>query len=278
MIKTLNLVNKEKSDINYEIITFSDSQELMTIPNSEQLYKATEVRIVSRFSWNDLQRIILAKKCLDNTSSDPVSLMVPYFLGARSDRKFNADSVNYLKDIICPLINSLEFKYVISYDPHSYSLECCLDRFHSATNSELLDFAFLDINKLLMLVTPKEGASKKINALFKNFRAASFVDEIIECSKDRNPHTGAILGIKIPKDNFQGRDLVIIDDICDAGRTFIELAKVLKTRNVGKMYLIVTHGIFSKGLVELENYFERIYCTNSVSDITYHKVKQLNVF
>lgn len=59
-----------------------------------------------------------------------------------------------------------------------------------------------------------------------------------------------------------------------------------------KIYLIVTHGIFSKGFDELAKYFDGIYCTNSVKDITdgtivntfsRHRqinslVKQLNVF
>ena len=60
----------------------------------------------------------------------------------------------------------------------------------------------------------------------------------------------------------------------------------------GKIYLIVTHGIFSKGFEELSKYFDGIYCTNSYKDIktkelikqiSYsfkyeYNIKQLNVF
>lgn len=53
-----------------------------------------------------------------------------------------------------------------------------------------------------------------------------------------------------------------------------------------KMYLIVTHGIFSKGFEELSKYFDGIYCTNSYRQInnslnfgaTKDFVRQLNVF
>jgi ribose-phosphate pyrophosphokinase len=61
---------------------------------------------------------------------------------------------------------------------------------------------------------------------------------------------------------------VIIDDICDGGRTFVELAKAIKDgRPTAKVYLVVTHGIFSAGFYELNELFEGIYCTNSYEDI-----------
>jgi ribose-phosphate pyrophosphokinase len=84
---------------------------------------------------------------------------------------------------------------------------------------------------------------------------------------------------------------VIVDDICDGGRTFIELAKVIIAQNQeAKIYLVVTHGIFSAGFSELTNYFDGIYTTNSCQDIINNpddtdiersakqKVKQLNIF
>jgi ribose-phosphate pyrophosphokinase len=96
------------------------------------------------------------------------------------------------------------------------------------------------------------------------------------------------------------KDVFIIDDICDGGRTFIEIAKAVnevrklsssvKPEHYGKNYLIVTHGIFSAGFGQLAEYFEGIYTTNSYSMIendsedtdiergAKQKVKQKNVF
>jgi ribose-phosphate pyrophosphokinase len=59
----------------------------------------------------------------------------------------------------------------------------------------------------------------------------------------------------------------IVDDICDGGRTFIELSKELKKRNCGNVYLIISHGIFSKGIDVLREHFTKVFCTNSISDI-----------
>lgn len=63
------------------------------------------------------------------------------------------------------------------------------------------------------------------------------------------------------------KDYIIIDDICDGGATFINIAKeIKKAYSCNHIYLIVTHGIFSKGFYELCDYFDGIYCTNSYSD------------
>lgn len=96
----------------------------------------------------------------------------------------------------------------------------------------------------------------------------------------------------------QIRIFFILDDICDGGRTFIEIAKAIKMKqslssavhpeNHGKIYLVVTHGIFSAGLKPLNEYFDGIYTTNSYvvmddpefslrNDNEMHKLKQLKV-
>jgi phosphoribosylpyrophosphate synthetase len=55
---------------------------------------------------------------LRNLGVRKINLYVPYFLGARSDRKFTEGGINYLKDVICPIINSQKFKSVTILDAH----------------------------------------------------------------------------------------------------------------------------------------------------------------
>ena len=83
---------------------------------------------------------------------------------------------------------------------------------------------------------------------------------------------------------------IIIDDICDGGRTFIELAKEIRKQTDKPIYLIVTHGIFSAGFEKLSDELDGIFCTNSVKDIDFETVRvqsrqdkpdfvqQLNIF
>ena len=59
---------------------------------------------------------------------------------------------------------------------------------------------------------------------------------------------------------------MIVDDICDGGQTFIELAKALEKQGAHQIFLYVTHGIFSKGLDTLKVYFSGVYCYHSLSN------------
>jgi len=81
--------------------------------------------------------------------------------------------------------------------------------------------------------------------------------------------TGNILRTEIPVlDQHADIKYVIVDDICDGGRTFIELAKAIKEgRPTAEVYLVVTHGIFSGGFYDLNEVLDGIYCTNSYEDV-----------
>ena len=73
-------------------------------------------------------------------------------------------------------------------------------------------------------------------------------------------------GFAVYSNDLKGATCVIVDDICDGGGTFLGLATELKAKNAGELILIVTHGIFSKGLESLTSVFDKIYSTNSFSD------------
>lgn len=155
-MKTLNLVNPDKSNIKYKISKFPDGQQNIVI--SDQILKRDDygteyfvnlkgsVQIKSRLNnWLDLELITCTVASLRELGVEEIHLYTPYIIGARSDRKFEEGGNNYLKDVICPIINSLNFKTVTCIDPHSYSLECCIKNFKSIDNSQLVKFALNQI-------------------------------------------------------------------------------------------------------------------------------------
>jgi len=279
----LNLAYPEASDISFKVSKFPDGQQSITIA---PIRTNVTIQIRSKLnSFKDLELIICANKALRNEEcSDKISLYVPYFLGARSDRKFETGGTNYLKDVICPLINGQNFDRVTVIDPHSDVTEALLNNFYKKDNVDLVNWALRDINSTnYLLVSPDAGALKKV---FNVAEKINYKKDIIIASKHRDV-SGKITHTEVPFSvNDAGKDMIIIDDICDGGRTFIEIAKTIKNKQMlssatpihGKIYLIVTHGIFSAGYDELANYFDTIYCTNSIQDIDNPLVKQFNVF
>lgn len=267
----INLVHPEESDIKYKISKFPDGQQTLDLLGVGHGMKVVSIR--SRLnSFRDLELIICANQILRNLGANSVHLYVPYFLGGRSDRKFQDGGVHYLKQVITPIINSQGFTTVRVLDPHSDVLEACLNNFSKDNNYGLLGFALPKIDnksgaqERVCLVSPDAGAYKKIFDLAKHFK----ISNIITANKVRNLVTGEIVSTEVPslaKFNDE-MSYVIVDDICDGGRTFVELAKVIKEQKpTAKIYLVVTHGIFSAGFDGLSMYFENIFTTNSVSDI-----------
>lgn len=318
MRRTLNLVRPEKSEIAFEISKFPDGQQSLTLEGDGRghfsFLEDCDVLIISRLnSFLDLELILCATQALKELQSGiSISLNIPYFLGARSDRKFAKGGFNYIKSVIAPIINSQGYKSVWVLDPHSDVLEACLNNFKKGTNSDLINFALEELliddwrkttedwsfsfwlervwveNQNLVLVSPDAGAYKKVFDVAKEFK----IERIVTATKVRDLKTGQIIRTEIPTlDQHNDLKYVIVDDICDGGRTFIELAKAIKaSRPTAEIYLVVTHGIFSAGYAKLGEYFNGIYCTNSVKDIVKdpedtdleremkERVKQLNVF
>jgi ribose-phosphate pyrophosphokinase len=291
-MKTLDLTNLENSDIKYKVSKFPDGQQAITLDLENTVFESGEqaVTIKSRLnSFLDLELIICANQALielgvkhHTLKLKEIALYVPYFLGARSDRKFLAGQSNYLKTVVCPIINSQNFSRVTILDPHSDVLEACLNNFQKITNVNFASASIKDISKdKITLISPDAGALKKIY----DVATAVECNDVIVANKLRDMATGRIIRTEVPGlDDTPGqRKFVICDDICDGGRTFVEIAKAIRDIRPkeifnDKIYLVVTHGIFSAGFEELEKWFTGIYTTNSVKEIESELVNQINVF
>ncbi len=292
-MRTLDLVNKETSDIKYTPSNFPDGQQSITIDDFSRI---DDVIIKSRFnSFKDLELILCSTSALRKITDGRIQLFIPYFLGARSDRKFAHGSIHYIKDIISPIINSQNYDKVIVFDPHSDVLEACINNLEKIDNFNLVKTALTQIDnkndarERIVLVSPDAGAYKKIFDVARHFE----ITKLITASKVRDLYTGKILRTEVPNlSEFHPKSkFVIIDDICDGGRTFIEVAKAIECHVwphdeyfSGEIHLIVSHGIFSNGFDELEKHLTSIHTTNSVKDLTPQlsnikiSVTQINLF
>jgi ribose-phosphate pyrophosphokinase len=280
----LNLAYPENiSEVEFKVSKFPDGQQTIDLLEWSSIGKYTDpVMIKSRLnSFRDLELIICATQAVRNIQPNKeIQLYVPYFLGSRSDRKFVEGGVNYLKQVICPIINSQNYSKVITVDSHSDVLEACLNNYEKISNIKLAKWALSNIDNKngaqdrTMIVSPDAGALKKIYDIAKTFR----IKNVVTAGKVRDIVTGNIVKTELPQMNLDGiEQIVIFDDICDGGRTFIELAKVIREQTEKPIYLVVTHGIFSAGLLELSKHFNGVYSTNSVKDINVEEYSDFTV-
>ena len=54
-----------------------------------------------------------------------------------------------------------------------------------------------------------------------------------------------------------GKDVIIIDDMISSGDTMLEVAELLKSRQVRKIFLCSTFGLFTEGLEKFDTAYEK---------------------
>ena len=267
---TFNPFTNQK-EIEYEKFTFSGGEPHLKI--TTDLTDVDEVTITQRIrSFNDVGFILLAVNALRNQFIEKINLFIPYFSAARQDRLMVSGEPLSVK-VYAELINNLNLNKVTIFDPHSEVAPALLNKCAVIENYEFIKKVTEDLGDELLLISPDGGALKKI------YKVAAFLKnyDVVEGSKSRDVKTGKLSGFKVYADDLDGKDCLIVDDICDGGGTFLGLAKELKAKNAGKLYLAVSHGIFSRGFEELSKVFDKIYTTDSFRDIEEEFVEQIKL-
>lgn len=235
--------------------TFSDGSENCEIEITDRKGFFSSQCLTVSIKWfdvtKDIVRLLLVKDALDyilvnNGATDKkLRLMCGYMPQARADRRFNPQMAHPLK-VFANLINNMNFDCVVLQDPHSDVTEglvnnCLIvDKCAIAQNHKL--FIEKKLGKNYAVCAPDAGATKDV------FKVAQYLEkEFIQAMKVREVSTGNIVGTSVELPDEVPKAVLIVDDICDGGYTFIKLAELLKQKGVEKVGLLLSHGIFSKG-------------------------------
>lgn len=264
---TLRSAFRTKVEVPVKFWTFPGGERGLSI-DVEKLKSAGAVDIACHFRGSDdiVDIVMLVNAIrLELGKNIDIFLSIPYFPFARQDRAANRGEPNALQAFTA-IINSLNFTGVCFTDPHSDVLESLLTpgtalalrQWEVWTNDNLCITGNPNIKTAL--VSPDAGASKKTHKV-----AQAVGVDVIQAHKLRDTKTGAISGTWINEhDLTHYQRLIVVDDICDGGRTFIELAEVIRRLGYkGQLDLAVTHGIFSKGVAVVQEHFDNIFVINS---------------
>lgn len=274
---TYTEIRYKKLDI--EVLKFNDGSLRVTLPEMslelEQRY-CTITAFVE--NMDDIMIIAQIKDIIERLSKSPkmFTLALTSTSYTRYDRvMFENKTDSFGAKVFADAVNNLNFDFVQLFDCHS---EIMLDLINKSVNIDqntLLQDTLYHFNDFIgdyNIVAPDKGATKKLT------------DPNMIFDKVRNVETGQITGMEIIHDESDvSKEYLVIDDICEGGRTFIELAKLFKEVK-GKetqINLYVTHGIFSNNAVEkLLDFYSKIY-VNFMKESDYDKLtdsQQDNVF
>ena len=177
-------------------------------------------------------------------------LYTPY---ARQDRRTSHVEPFSLR-AFAKMINTCGFKRVTVYDPHSDVTAALIDNIFVVKRLELVKKHYGELHFDAVIVSPDAGAMKTNNEIANHFKLPHIV-----ATKKRDVQTGEITETQVHTDiSLKGKNLLVLDDICDGGRTFIELSKVLQKLNPQSIHLYTTVSISQKGRDAVEPFFDTI--------------------
>ena len=172
-----------------------------------------------------------------------LNLIVPYFPYARQDKEISNESTFALRTF-CKLLNTLYLNEIITYDLHSEVPLGLLPNLISVYPGTAIERAISNTNSEIVIY-PDKGAFLRYSDLIEL--------PSIYLEKTRNQLTSELQfkGSQSNLETVTGKNIIIIDDICDGGGTFILASKLLNEHNPTSINLYTTHGIYSKGLTVL---------------------------
>ncbi|MCX2431058.1 ribose-phosphate diphosphokinase [Pedobacter sp. GR22-10] len=261
----------ENNAISYKSFLFAGGEPHIKI--ADDFDKDAPVTITQRInSFHDLGLICITVDALKRMGVKEIHLYIPYFPAARQDRVMIPGEPLSVK-VYADIINALALASVTVFDPHSEVTPALLNNCVTISNHEFIRQVIAKIGSEVKLISPDGGALKKI------YKVSEFLGgaEVVECSKSRDVKTGKLSGFKVYAEDLSGADCLIVDDICDGGGTFNGLAEALQAKNAGKLYLAISHGIFSKGFDDLSKYFEQIFTTDSIKSVEHAGVTQIKL-
>jgi ribose-phosphate pyrophosphokinase len=206
----------------------------------------------------------------------PLTLMCPYLPYARQDRVCEPGDSLSLK-VMGDLINLQQYNQVLVLDPHSEEGYKYIKNLRTIPFTHALLYALHNskyADKLrsgsiyggLKIISPDQGAigrAEEAAAVLKTKVAGIGIKHRDSATGDitsisMRPILRSIIPVGDDTNIFEDQDLLLVDDICDGGRTFIELEKVLRPYKPRTISLYTSHGIYSEGMEQLQKAFDHV--------------------
>ena len=222
--------------------------------------------------YQDLKRVIAAIA----GKARRINVIMPFLYESRQHKRSSRESLDCalaLQELV-----SIGVDNIITFDAHDPRVQNAipLNGFETVTpvyqmikgllNS--VDDIQLDSNHL-MVISPDEGATGRAIYL------ASVLGVDMGMFYKRRDYTKIVNG-KNPivaheflGSDLNGKDAIIIDDMIASGDSMLDVAKQLKSRGAGRIFVFSTFGLFTSGLARFDEAFEqglisKICTTNTV--------------
>lgn len=223
--------------------------------------------------YQDLKRIISAA----NGKAHRVNVLMPFLYESRQHKRTKRESLDCAQALE-ELVN-MGVSNILTFDAHDPRVQNAIpllgfDNFnppYQFMKALLRAEPELQIDKEhLMIVSPDEGAMHRA-VYFSNVLGV----EMGMFYKRRDYSTivngkNPIVAHEFLGSDVRGKDLIIVDDMISSGESMLDVAKQLKDRGAGRVFICTTFGLFTNGFEVFDEYYEKGYIDRVITtNLTY---------
>lgn len=188
---------------------------------------------------DNIVELLLMIDAAKRASAHYITAVVPYFGLARQDRK-DKPRVAIGAKLMANLITAAGAHRIMTMDLHAAQIQGFFDIPVDHLDASIIfvpHIKSLDLPQLT-IASPDMGGSYRARTFAKFFNA-----EVVICDKQRK-RANEIESMSIIGD-VEGRDVVLIDDICDTARTLAKAAELIMESGANSVRAVCTHPVLS---------------------------------
>jgi ribose-phosphate pyrophosphokinase len=196
--------------------------------------------VQSTFAPTDnLMEMLLMIDAAKRASAYKIIAVLPYYGYARQDRK-DKPRVAIGAKLIATLLEAAGANRVITMDLHAAQIQGFFDVPVDHLDSSAIFIPYINDLKLqnLAFAAPDVGSTNRVSEIASYFNA-----EMVICDKHRK-RANEIASMVVIGD-VTGKDIILVDDICDTGGTLAKAAGLLKEKGARSVRAMITHPVLS---------------------------------
>ena len=197
---------------------------------------------------DNLMELLLMIDAARRASAWKIVAVMPYYGYARQDRK-DKPRVAIGSKLIANMLVAAGADRIITMDLHAPQIQGYFDIPVDHLDSHAVFIPYIENLRLenLTFAAPDVGSTNRVREIANYFNA-----EMVICDKHRK-RANEIASMVVIGD-VTGKDIVIIDDICDTGGTLAKSAALLKEKGARSVRALITHPVLSgKAYENIEN-------------------------
>ena len=218
------------------IARFSDGE---IQPSYNETVRGCDVFLIQSTNqpFDNLIELLLMTDAAKRASAHYITVVVPYFGMARQDRK-DKPRVAIGAKLMANLITAAGAHRIMTMDLHAAQIQGFFDIPVDHLDASIIFVPHIKSLNLpnLTIASPDMGGSYRARTFAKFFNA-----EVVICDK-RRKRANEIESMSIIGD-VTGRDIVLIDDICDTAGTLAKAAALIMESGANSVRAVCTHPV-----------------------------------